>query len=267
MGLSKMMKNTKIWTKNHTSDLLTSLGIGCFAVGAILVIPATIKAIDLIEEEKETRLDHIEGGAITEACQFTVIDYVKTCWKVYSPSTLLIFLGGVCVINANRINVKRTAALTAAYTISETTLREFKNKAVEVVGEKKVDEIKQEVIKDKYESNPIQDRQIIISPYQGEALFCDGLTMRYFRMNIDNVKKAENRINLIMRNDNYCSVNELYDFLGLEHTDLGRMLGWNIDRDGYVEIITTPQIASNGEPCIYLEFSEMPKYEYSKLEY
>lgn len=269
MSFNDTLQKGKKWTKKHSPELLTALGIGCFGASAILTGLGTVKAVKLIEEEKDRRFAEWPKSEITEEeeynlLHFTPRDYISTCWKVYSPAVLTAVLGGICVINANRINVKRTAALTAAYTLSETALREFKNKAVEVVGEKKVDEIRHEIVKDRYEAMPVQDNEIIMTK-KGTTLFCESISMRYFTMDINEIDKIENKINLVLRNENYCGLNTLYDYLGLEHTANSSLLGWNIERDGYLEIRKIPQLASNGEPCIYLDYSELPKYEYSKM--
>ena len=265
--MNKYIEKGINWTKRHSPQILTTLGVGCFTVGAVLIVPETIKALDLIEEEKQNRLEDWPSKTITdeqekELLTFKPIDYVKTCWKVYSPSALLMFLGGVCVINANRINVKRTTALAGAYTMSEIALREFKNKAVEVVGEKKVEEIKEEVAKEAIAKNPPKSEQVFITN-KGDILCCDSLSMRYFKFDVDDLKKVENQINLKLRNDGDVSLNTLYDYLGLEHTELGDELGWNINDDPqYLEIGMMPELTPDNQPCVYITFNKFPKYDY-----
>ena len=64
--------------------------------------------------------------------------------------------------------------------------------------------------------------------------------------------------------DNYVSLNEFYDLLGREHTELGDELGWNLD-SGLIEVDFTSKIADNGKPCIVISYSVAPRYDYSKL--
>ena len=79
MNLNKGFRNVKMWTKKHSPELLTTLGIGCFAAGAILTVPATVKALDLIEEEKDRRLEEwpheiISADEEAELLHFTPMD-------------------------------------------------------------------------------------------------------------------------------------------------------------------------------------------------
>lgn len=265
--MNELLQNAKIWTKKHTPELLTGFGITFFGVGAILTGTGTIKALDLIEEEKERRLHEYPEKVISkvqeeELLHFTPKDYICTCWKVYSPAALAFLIGGVCVINANRINIKRTAALTAAYTLSETALREFKDKAVEVIGETKVEDIHKEIAKDKIEQ--IDTKEIkIIDTGRGNTLFRESiLTGSLFRANKDDIQKIENEINLILRTQDYCSVNIYLEKLGLSElkNDIGLDLGWNINTSGYLTFKKIPMITGDGEPCISLELDSLPEY-------
>lgn len=269
MSLNQFVKNTKSWTKQHSPEILVTAGIGYFIASAVLAVPATVKALDLIDEEKDRRLSEWPVATITkdqehELLSMKPVEYVKICWKVYSPSALLLFLGGICVVNANRVNIKRTAALTAVYTMSETALREFKNKAVEVVGENKVEEIKKEIVQDKVFKNPPVQNNIIIAG-KGETLCLEGmLTGQYIKINLDLIQKIENEINLVLRSQDYCGFNTYLDRLGIPHTDVSGRLGWNINRDGYIKIERIPALTPDGEPCICLEINAIPAYEYDR---
>ena len=57
------------------------------------------------------------------------------------------------------------------------------------------------------------------------------------------------------------SLNDFYDEHGLDHIDLGDDLGWNIQK-GLIDIDLRAKIADNGKPCIVLDFSVAPRYDY-----
>jgi hypothetical protein len=57
----------------------------------------------------------------------------------------------------------------------------------------------------------------------------------------------------------FLPLNDLYDMLGLEDTDMGRRAGWDV-QNGKLELQFSAKIATDGEPCIVLSYSVEPKY-------
>ena len=172
-------------------------------------------------------------------------------------------LSVTCLISSGSVNAKRNAALATAYKISETALTEYKNKVVETIGEKKEQVIRENIAKDKVDQNPVSNSTVIISD-KGNTLCYDAAVGRYFRSDLDKIKRAVNEINRKMTYEMYVSLNEFYDELNLPNTDLGDELGWNMD-DGLVEIDYSSQIADDGTPCLVIGYSIAPRYDYCKL--
>lgn len=275
MSMNDILNNGIDCIKKNSPTILTVAGIGCFVVGGFLTVGATVKAIDKIEDEKVKRLSSYPSDVITkekeaELLHFTPADYVKTCWKVYSPAALAFFLGGLCVVNANRINVRRSMALTAAYTLSETTLRELKESTLKVVGEEKVKEIKEDIVKERISKAPevVIPQPVNVNVNDGNmVLIHEAITNTRKYINVNDILRIENEINLILRNQDYCSLNIYLDKFGIEHNIISGDLGWNINHTGYLSIDQTPQIDTDGKPCIFIEPSDLPTYDYNKAWY
>ena len=89
----------------------------------------------------------------------------------------------------------------------------------------------------------------------------DTISGRYFRGDIEKIRRAENQLNLRMRDELFISLNELYSELGLPHIDAGEKLGWNIDK-GYITLRFTYGPAENDEPCLILGYDVQPNYHY-----
>ena len=87
---------------------------------------------------------------------------------------------------------------------------------------------------------------------------------RYFKSDIETIKKAVNELNRRMLLDMYISLSEFYDEIGLEHIALSDELGWNID-DGLMEIDFSSQLADDGTPCVVIDYHLAPKYDFNKL--
>ena len=67
-----------------------------------------------------------------------------------------------------------------------------------------------------------------------------------------------------MLSEMYISLNDLYSELGLDSTQLGRLLGWNIDK-GYIKPTFSAHLADDGTACLSLDFEEAPQYDFDKI--
>lgn len=257
--VSRFFKGIGRSVSKRSPEILTGIGIAGMVTTTVLAVKATPKAITLIEEEKER-----QSRETGEDCQhLTPVDTVKVAWKPYIPAMVTGVASAMCLIGSCSVNTRRTAAIATAYKLSETALTEFKEKAVETIGEKKVKEIKDKISKDKVEKDPVSRHNVIVTD-KGNTLCYDAAAGRYFKSDIERIKRAVNEVNRRMIYDNYVSLNEFYDELDLDHTELGDELGWNLDT-GLIDVDFSSQIAEDGTPCIVVSYRVAPRYDYSKL--
>ena len=262
LNLSKVAKNMQHTLGKYSTQILTGIGVAGMITTVVLAVKATPKALELIEDKKEE----------LDTDKLTVVDTIKVAWKPYIPAVATGVLSTVCIIGGNAVGTRRTAALAAAYKISETALHEYKDAIVETVGEEKAKEVKEKVIQNKLDKNPVVEKQIIVTN-KGTFLCYDSLSGRYFQSDIEAIRKAQNDINDYLFSEDYASLNMFYDFLGLEHTRLGAELGWKID-SGTLQIEFDSTLASDksqgiapGTPCLVLDYNVAPKYEFDKMSY
>lgn len=262
LNLSKVAKNMQHTLGKYSPQILTGIGVAGMITTVVLAVKATPKALELIEDKKE----ELDAGKLT------VVDTVKTAWKPYVPAVVTGVLSTVCIIGGNAVGTRRTAALAAAYKISETALHEYKDAVVETIGEEKSKEVKEKVAQNKLDKNPVVEKQIIVTN-KGTFLCYDSLSGRYFQSDIETIRKAQNDINDYLFSEDYASLNMFYDFLGLEHTRLGAELGWKID-SGTLQIEFDSTLASDksqgiapGTPCLVLDYNVAPKYEFDRMCY
>ena len=252
-SLSKAVQSLRATAVKHSPEILVGIGIAGMITTTVLAVRATPKALCLLEEKKK------ESG--TEA--LTPVETVKTAWKPYVPALVSGTMSVACLIGASSVSARRNAALAAAYTFSEATLRDYREKVVETIGEKKEQAVRDAVAKDKMEKNPVSNHEVLITE-KGNTLCYDTLSGRYFRSDIDQIKKAENELNRRMRDEMYISLNEFYYEIGLENVKLGEDLGWNI-QDGYIDLSYSSQLASDGTPCLVVDYKYAPRYDYRAL--
>lgn len=251
--ISNVFYNIKRTFAKRSPEILTGLGIAGMVTTTVLAISETPKAIRLLDEKKK-ELD-IE--------KLRTSDVIKTTWKCYIPSAIICVLSTTCLIGASSVNLKRNAALAAAYQLSEKALTTYKDKVIEVVDEKKAELIKEKVAGEQIKENPVSKNEVIVTG-NGEVLCYDVLSGRYFKSDVQKIENAVNVINKRMMNDWCVSLNELYDELDLGHTELGRMMGWNNDA-GLIEISFDSALTENNTPCLVMNFDTRPVCDYSNL--
>lgn len=252
-NVTKALKSVERFVTKRSPEILMSLGIAGGFTTVVLAVKETPRALKLIEAEKKER--HCD--------ELPPIDIVKTCWKCYIPAMISGVVSTACVVGSHSVSASRMAALTAAYQISETALAEYKEKVVETIGEKKEQAVRDKIDKDFIEKNPVRDDDVILTGH-GNTLCLDSLSGRYFRSDIDRIKKAVNELNRRMTYDVYVSLNEFYDELDLSHTILGDTMGWNLD-GGLIEVDFGSQLTEKDEPCAVVRFHHPPKYDFSNL--
>ena len=248
-GISRLAKTARIFINRHSPEILTGMGIAGMVATTVLAVKATPKAIKLLEARKEE----------LETDKLTPTETVLTTWKCYIPSAVTGATSIACLIGASSVNVRRNAALAAAYNLSTSALAEYKEKVVDTIGENKERTVRDKVAQSNIDNTPIKTNEVVFVG-NGETYFLDPLSKRYIKSNIDTVNKIENTLNKQILHD-FCgsvSLNEFYDELGLERTDLGDEIGWNTDNliDLDIRVGTTP----DGNPCFVIGHNHPPKW-------
>ena len=85
----------------------------------------------------------------------------------------------------------------------------------------------------------------------------DSISGRYFRSDLDTIRKVVNSLNREMTHQNYISLNKFYSELGLPGIKDGDYIGWNIDR-GLIELDFDACITDTDEPCIVIDYNITP---------
>lgn len=251
--VKKLISDVGKKVDRRSPEILAGIGIAGMITTVVLAVKATPKALTLIDEASNEK-----------NAELTRMEVVKAAWKPYVPAIITGVMSTTCMIGSVHIGTRRIAAISTAYKLTETAFSEYKDKVVETIGEKKEKTIKEKLDKDKVDQNPVTNREVIVTE-KGNTLCYDCISGRYFKSDIEKIKKAVNEINRQLTYDMYVSLNEFYDELGLPDTKLGGELGWNLE-DGLVEPSFSSQIAEDGTPCIVLDYNVAPRYNYYKFE-
>ena len=250
-GLKRTIKSAGRVLTKYSPGILTGIGITGMIGATFMAVKATPKALYLIESKKKE----------AEVEKLTPVETIKTCWKCYIPATLTTVVSAACLIGASTVSAKRNAALATAYSISEAALREYQEKVVEVIGEKKEKAVRDAVAKDQIERDPVTKSEVVIIDSNSNTLCYEPLSGRYFKSTIDKIKKAEIKLDRQMIQEMYVSLNDFYWEIGLDETDLGDKMGWNLSK-GYMDLSFSSQLADDGTPCAVIVYGIPPVYDY-----
>ena len=250
---TNFIKTSKKFLGKHSPEILTGIGITGMLTTTILAVKGTPKALKLIEIKKDE----------LQTDELTPLEIIKVAWKPYLPAIGVCIPSIACLVGASTIHYKRNAALATAYAISERTLTRYRDKVIETFGERKEKQIHEKIAQDELDKNKVSDSQIIITS-KGNTLCQDSLSGRYFKCDIDTIKKAVNKLNRDLTYQHYISLNEFYYEIGLDGTKTGGQIGWNLDH-GLIEPIFNTCLADNDEPCIVIDFAVCPGYDFDKL--
>ena len=250
INFSKVVKDVRRSLRKHSPEILTGVGIAGMVTTTVLAVRATPKALALIEQKKE------EQGVD----KLTPVETVKTTWKCYIPSAAVGGASVMCLIGASSVSLRRNAALATAYAISESTLKDYQKKVIEEIGEKKEKSVRDAIAGDKIQQTPVSKQEVILTE-KGNTLCFDTLSSRYFRSDIEKLRKSVNDLNRRMRSEMYISVNEFYDEIGLPEAGFGYDMGWNIDR-GYIDLDFSSHLAEDGTPCLAIGYAIAPNYDF-----
>lgn len=253
LSLRTLLKDTEKYIKKHSPEILTGIGITGMITTTVLAVNATPKAMMLIEERKlDLNTDDLSKSEV-----------IKTAWKCYIPAFVTGTMSVACIIGASSLNVRRNAALAAAYALSDSTFKEYREKVVDHIGEKKETEVRDAIAKDRIDNNPVENNQIIITN-NGDTLCYEPFSGRYFKSDIEKIKRAVNEINRRMLDDTYVSLNDFYYELELDETKLGNQLGWRVDTCGLIDARFSSQLTNDGTPCLIMDFVDAPIYDFDR---
>ncbi|MBO5906191.1 MAG: hypothetical protein J6Q84_07225 [Kiritimatiellae bacterium] len=252
LNFTKLVKGVGSSISKHSPEILTGIGVAGMITSTVLAVKATPKALRLIDDRKFEE----------DREELTPIETIKTCWRCYIPAAVIGVVSGGCIFGATSVNLRRNAALATAYKISETALTEYREKVIETIGEKKEREVREKVSQKRLDENPISKHEVYITD-KGDTLFCDPVSKRYFKHDIDKVKRVVNELNRQMMFDmsGSISLTDFYYEIGLEKTDISDYIGWNL-ADGLIEIDYNPGKDEYDRPCIVLDYVRPPKHHF-----
>jgi hypothetical protein len=275
IGLAQKVQQAKFLLNDNSRTILTGVGVAGTVTTAYLSGRASFKAARIIDQEQAKRDQEVaevmtkraagfkpeDIGSIALKADLTRMDKAKLVWRLYIPPAGLCLTTLTCIIVANKIASKKIAALALASGISERALQEYKAKVVEKLGERQDTKIRDEIAQDRVNKHPVNSREVVLAG-TGEVLCYDMTTGRYFQSTVEDIKRAENKINHALNNFMHASLSEFYEEIGLPPTSFTDNVGWNANNRVEVQLSTV--MSSDQRPCVAVDFAYPPFTDYHK---
>lgn len=255
--------NSRLFIKRNASTILTCLGgVGVVAT-TITAVKATPKALRLIEEAEQKKGERL-----------TKWEKVKTAGPTYIPTVGLGISTLVCVFGSQILNKKQQAALMSVYALVDQTYKDYRRKLKGLYGEEVDQEVREAIAIEKAEDVGVRGSylgtncDLSLEESNGEPqVFYDEHSGRYFESTIEQVLTAEYHLNRNYILRGYSYLNEFYEFLGIEETDYGSVLGWAPNDDGmyWIDFNHRKLESEEGKDIYIIEMPFEPTYDF--LEY
>lgn len=221
--------------KEYSPQIMTGLG----AVGVGATAWFTAKATWRLREIYEERYDY-------EPEWFEV---ARDYWHLYIPAVTSAGVTILCIVGAQRINSNRLAGVTAAYAFSESTFRQYKDRVVKEMGEKKEGEMRADLAQEKLDGTP--PTALVIG--DAEILCYDAVSMRPFKSTWADLQNYRNQINHSCHIHDWASLDEWYDLVGLRRTKMSGEVGWKSDK--LLELDISAIMTEDKRPAFHIDFN------------
>lgn len=243
--------------RKYGPQILTVLGIVGVVGTVVMAVKATPKCEQILEDAEERLRKETKDEKATLNKKETAKCFVKAYWPVAAMGAVSV----ACFIASNYVSGKREAVMATALGVSEAALHRFQETTLETVGKNTMDEIRSKVADKQLKDNPItESTEVHIAP-KGDTLCFDAYSGRYFKSDLESIRRSVNDLNEMMLTGDFISLNDFYYEIGLPQVKMGDNLGWHsYDGGGMIDVIYTARIAENGEPCIVLGYEVEPAY-------
>lgn len=263
--MNNLLVRSQLFCKRNASTILTTIGGVGVITTTLLAVKATPKALKSLEQAKEEKGEEL-----------TKLERVKVAGPAYIPTILMGGATIACIFGANILNQRQQAALMSAYALVDNSYKEYKAKLKELYGEEAHNNIVDSIMIEKAKDIGVSGSYFATScdltadeACGDPVLFYEEYSNRYFEATIEQVINAEYHLNRNYILRGYSYLNELYEFLGLETTDYGSVLGWTPTDEGeyWIEFNHRKVVMDDGLEVYILELPFEPTYDFLENSY
>lgn len=230
----------------NSPAILTAIGISGVVSTAYLSGKASYEAAGIIRKAE------MGGDPPPEDPLERLKSRVPLVWKLYIPaaSSGAVTIG--CMVMATRIGSRRTAAVAAAYSLSERAFTEYKEKVAETHGQNKEAKLRESLHQDTVNNRP-PTQQLVMLSAAGNVLCHDQFAGRYFHADMEKLRGAQNKTNDKIIREGEASMNDFYSYFDAWCADWASKMGWS-QKLGLLELQIIPVLYEN-IPILSIEYN------------
>ena len=255
------VKVVKAWFSKNQPALMIASGLAGLVTTVILAVRGQKKADAIISEDRmnaepddpEIYYRRKKDGKLRVRMKYRI----KRTWKCYIPTFLVGGMSIGCVIASHRVSERRNALLASSLAASEAAMTEYQKQVVDAIGEDAEKAIHQKFAEKQVENEKIDPPLIDTNTYVN---CIESSTNQHFLSTKQDIRKVENDLNQerLTGFGSIVTLNDYYSALGVEETEIGYMMGWDIDNPVSITITT---IEKNGIPCLYVHPMNMVAFK------
>ena len=214
--------NAKLFIKKNAGTILSvmgSIGVVATAITAARAAPKAIKLLDDAREEKGSKLSKMEIAQIG--------------FKTYLPVGLVSAATITCIMSANVLSRNKQANITSAYALLDQSYKDYRRKVIEMYGEETDHKIIEAIAVDRAKevhisaSYMFDNVDLSLDDRSGKpVLWYEEYSKRFFEATLEQILSAEYHLNRNYILRGCATINEMYDFFGLDPVEWGDDLGW-----------------------------------------
>lgn len=250
--LHKLGYRALSYLKRSSPTILTIGGAAGVVATAALTAKATPKAVHICEKLRVERKE-----------EPTKPEYARAVWRCYIPAAAVGLATIACIFGANALSKRAQASLASAFTLLAQTYERYREAAKTVYGEDADTKIKAQVAKEIYISE--NGRHLYrpdLNKESDHVIFYESFSQRYFISTIAAVINAQYHLNRNYALRGEISINEYYEFLGIDKIEGGDDITWYCDdylNDGIVwlDFENSYIKMEDGTECYYIS----PEYD------
>lgn len=250
MNVTELFNKVRRLADENSPVILTGMAISGAFLSTYFAAKGAFKAAAVLDEYHTIQAIG-EDGEVHQRRPNTQEKFLLT-YKLYVPAAATLAGTSACMIMATKIGLDRTAAMAGALVISERTYDQYRDKVKETLGENKHTKIDDAVAADQVAQAQLP--AIVLG--EGEQWCFDRWSGRFFKSSMEEVKQSLNRFNESFLQEDYMSLTEFYNYLGLDEIQQSDYIGWRRD-DGILELDITSTLKEN-RACIAIGFKRAP---------
>lgn len=253
--MSGVLESVTGFFHDHASGITAGMSIIGLVGTVILAVRATPEAYDIYLDA----CDALEDAETEQEAKEIKKEAGKKLVKNYIPAIAAGIATGVSIVATKEFSFDAGKAVGLGITEAAvySAVSEYRAETRKAIGERKEEEIYEEVVKN-HAREHLSDRPIILSSNSGDYLCFDTAGGTFFRANHQKIRDAILNVNDKLMNEDEATVADLYSELGIPYGLAQEKLYWHI-KNGLIKEYYDHAKDDNNEPYLIIDYYTEPK--------